>query len=140
MSKRKENGQFLPGKSGNPSGRPSSEAADIRKKLSANAEGVIKVVMDSALGGDLQACKLILERISPPLKAQAANVTINIPDSGDMARTAETLIKAAANGDLPPDVASQMITAVGQLAHIVEVTELKDRLEILENSIKKNNY
>ncbi len=61
--------------------------------------------MDSALGGDLQACRLILEHISLPLKAQAASVTINLPDNRDLAKTAEALIQAAADGILPPDVA-----------------------------------
>lgn len=122
MTNRTENGQFSSGKSGNPKGRPSTNTAAIRKLLASNAKSIIQVIQSAALRGDLQACKMILDRICPPLKAQTEPVVINLP-SGDMTQIAEAFIRAAAGGSLSPDISAQMVTAVGQLARITEVKE-----------------
>jgi hypothetical protein len=136
MARRKSNGQFMPGKSGNPNGRPATESAAIRKQLAANYEAIIQAVRSAALGGDMQACKMILERICPPLKAQGAPVIINLPPEGDMIQIAEALIRAAAEGSLAPDTAAQMVSAVGQLARITEIKEdlskSEDECELVE--------
>lgn len=122
---RKKNGQFSAGESGNPTGRPSTQAAAIRKQLAAHSEAIIQVVTNAALSGDLTACKMILERLSPPLKAQSAPVTIDLPPEKDMAQIALAFIKAAAEGAISPDVATQMVSTVAQFAHI---TEIKNQL------------
>ncbi|MBS0290289.1 MAG: hypothetical protein JSS07_09695 [Proteobacteria bacterium] len=137
MTHRKENGQFLRGKSGNPNGRPTSETTAIRAQLAQNHKEIIGVVQKAALGGDMQACKMVLDRICPPLKPQAAPMVINLPSEGDITQIAETFIRATADGCLSPDIAAQIVSAVGQLARIVEVTELKNRLEALEHSYQR---
>lgn len=137
MKQRNENGQFLPGKSGNPSGRPSCEGAQIRKQLTTHSNEVIQVVMNAALGGDLQACKMILDRISPTLKAQADNIYMNLPAGSSMQQTAQAFIDAAVEGMISPDIASQMVSSTSHLAHIVEVTKLNNRLSALEQSVKE---
>lgn len=139
MNQRNESGQFLPGKSGNPSGRPSSESSEIRKQLAAHSNEVIKVVMDAALRGDLQACKMVLDRISPTLKAQSDNIHVSLPTGSNMQQTAQAFIDAASEGLLSPDVASQMVSNVSHLAHIAQITELSDRLVALERSVKEGN-
>lgn len=138
MGQRTKLGQFLPGISGNPVGRPGSESAEIRKRLSMHSHEVIQVVTSAALGGDLQACKMILDRISPPLKAQAAAISVSLPAEFCMDQATQSFIIAAAEGSLPADIAVQMVTAVSHLARIVEVTELSDRLAALERCIKEN--
>jgi hypothetical protein len=123
MSKRKDNGQFLPGNSGNPKGRPSTEVSTIRKQLAAQYEEIIAVIRQAALGGDMQACKMILDRICPALKPQTAPTTIKLPPDADMTQIAEIFIRASAKGNLPPDIAAQMVSAIGQLARIAVIKE-----------------
>ena len=79
----------------------------------------------------------MLDRISPPLKAQAASVMLDLPSSENATGTAAAIIRAAADGELPPDIAAQLVAAVGTLARIIEIDELKDRLESLERAIKE---
>lgn len=130
----------MPGRSGNPKGRPGTQSSEIRKLLAVEHEAIIQAVRNAALGGDMQACKMILDRICSPLKAQGAPVIINLPPEGDMAKIAEALIRAAADGSLAPDTAAQMVSAVGQLARITEIkedlksneeSELIDKIEIV---------
>jgi len=136
MTDRLPDGRFRAGKSGNPSGRPKTKSARVRVILAEHEEDIVKVVLDAALAGDLQAAKLVLDRISPPLKAQAAPVLLDLPRPDNATGTAAAIIRAAANGELPPDIAAQLVAAVGTLARIIEIDELKDRLESLERAIK----
>ena len=136
MMDRNKNGQFLPGKSPNPTGRPRSETAAIRKQLTDRTDAVIDIVIQTALTGDLQACKLVLDRVIPPLKSQTAPIVLSLPANADLTSIAKCWLNAAADGSLPADISAQMVGAVGQLARIVEINNLKDRLEALEHALK----
>lgn len=133
MNARNNNGHFKSGQSGNPRGRPTTKSSAIREKLMIDHDAIIEVLRQAALGGDMQACKLILERTCPALKPQALPVTVALPPEGDMTQIAETLIRAAASGRLAPDVASQMIGAIGQLARITQIKEHLHKSEDLED-------
>ena len=130
------NGRFPPGASGNPTGRPKTESAALRAELAEHGPAIVSVVIEAAIGGDLQAAKMVLDRISPPLKANAAPVLLDLPQHENATGTAAAIIRAAADGEIPPDVATQLVGAVGTLARIIEIDELKDRLEALERAIK----
>src|SRR5882757_27955 len=68
-------------KSPNPAGRPKG-IVDRRQKLqSAFADdgvAIVKVVIDKALEGDMQAATIALARIAAPLKAQAECVQFEL--------------------------------------------------------------
>ena len=133
-SSRTPAGRFAPGRSGNPRGRASSESRGLRAKLATDGEAVLTVVLDAAKAGDLAACKLVLDRVCPALKPTAAPVYIPLPPQAGIAGTARAFIDAAARGDLPADIAAQMVTAVASLARITEIDELAKRLDALEAS------
>ncbi len=60
---------FLPGRSGNPNGRPKgskNKATQLSKDLlEAAAEAIVNALVDKAKDGDLRAIKLCLDRIYP---------------------------------------------------------------------------
>jgi hypothetical protein len=130
--KRDKGGKWLKGKSPNPKGRPTTATAELKRQLSRHGEAVVQTVVDAALAGDLHACKLVLDRISPPLKAVAAPVNVTLPVDAGLAGTARAFVEAAASGKMPPDIAGQLVTAVASLARIVEIDELTKRIEALE--------
>lgn len=131
-SSRTPAGRFAPGRSGNPKGRASSESKQLRAKLQTDGDAVLSVVLEAAKAGDLAACKLVLDRVCPALKPTAAPVYIPLPPQAGIAGTARAFIDAAARGDLPADIAAQMVTAVASLARIVEIDDLAKRLDALE--------
>jgi len=99
------------------------------------AESLTRKIIELAKAGDMQALKLCIDRLCPPMKAQSAPIQLKIPESESMADIANAFIKAAAAGQIAPDVASQLVSAVGTLARVVEIDELKERLVALEASI-----
>ena len=133
---RTESGRFAKGSSGNPAGRPPAATAALRQQLQERGPEVAQVVIDAALSGDLAACRLVLDRIAPPLKATTAPLSVQLPEGGSLSDKAEALINAAAAGQLPTDAAVQMVGAVGALARIVEVSQLEARLSTLETIMR----
>jgi hypothetical protein len=132
---RKSNGQFPPGTSGNPKGRPKTENAALRRRLAEDAEEIIHAVIDQAKEGDLAAAKIVLDRILPPLRPIAGSVVIPKTGGTDPVSLAKSFLAAAADGHISADTASQLLTATANLTRIIESQELKPRLEALEAAI-----
>ncbi|MEQ1621814.1 MAG: DUF5681 domain-containing protein [Methylococcales bacterium] len=124
--------KYKPGQSGNPAGRPKDKtpATILRKSISDDMPEIIKTLVELAKGGDVQAAKVLLDRICPALKPQA--MPISLPTNGTLSEQGNEIIKATMAGQIPPDVGSQLITALANQAKIIEIDELTKRIEVLE--------
>lgn len=129
---RTSKGQFKKGASGNPSGRPKSESTVLREKLLENSDKVFNLLMEKLGDGDSAALKMCLDRLVPPLKAVTAPVQINA-SGNSLAEKANGVFTAATDGEVSPDTASQLITALAGVAKIIEVSELEKRISALED-------
>lgn len=122
-------------KSPNPTGRPRG-ITDKRHKLTEllenEADKVIRVVIDSALGGDVQAASLVLSRIAPTLKAQAEKVSFHFDKSLSMTEQVEHVLLAISQGELSPDTGKQIIESITLLAGMKQMDEFEQRLATLE--------
>jgi hypothetical protein len=125
--------KFKPGISGNPNGRPKDKTpgAKLRKAIEKDSDAILKAVINAAIDGDMQACKMLLDRITPTLKPQALAITLSVKDS--LSEQGNEIIKATMTGQIPPDIGSQLITALANQAKIVEIDELTKRIEALES-------
>lgn len=59
-------------------------------------------------------------------------VVLDMPEGLTLAQKAERVIQAVADGMIAPGQASQLLTGLGAVARIVEVTELEQRIATLE--------
>ena len=134
MTKKRPPNQWIPGQTGNPKGRPpgQSEITRLRASLAGDVPEILAGLVLAAKGGDVQAARLILERILPPVKPIEQAVALQLPEGGTLTAKATAVLSAAAAGDLPPGQAAQLIAALGTLAKISEVDELAARIEKLE--------
>jgi Family of unknown function (DUF5681) len=123
--------KFKPGLSGNPKGRPKNTNTSIfRNKLIEATPGIIERLIEMALDGDSTAIKAVLDRVCPALKAQA--MAISLPVKSTLAEQGGAIIKATMTGQIPPDIGSQLITALASQSKIVEIDDVLKRLDALE--------
>ncbi len=135
QSRKKQAGtKWKPGTSGNPAGRPkgSGLAGELRKAIAANAGEIIAALIVKAREGDVQAGRLLLDRIVPALKSETLPVRLPGVTAGTLTERAYAALTAAGNGELSPDAANALLAAVGGLARIVETDELERRIAALE--------
>jgi hypothetical protein len=85
----------------------------------------------AAKGGDVQAARLILERILPPFKP--AEQAIELALAGHtLTDKGKAVLSAVTAGELTPAQGSQLIAAIGTLARVVEIDDLERRICDLE--------
>ncbi|GGA69114.1 hypothetical protein GCM10011521_04160 [Arenimonas soli] len=129
-------GKFVPGKSGNPAGRPKgsrNRLSVLRDSLvtATEAREVVAKLVESAKAGDTQAASILMDRLWPKLKSQAPALAVPLPD-GDLADQAETVVREMAAGMIPVADAGQMLAALASVARIKETVDFEKRLDALE--------
>jgi hypothetical protein len=132
-------GSWKPGQSGNPKGRPqgTGKLSALRESIMEHVPAIVEQLVEQAKGGDVQAIRLLLERVFPPIKATEQAVHIEMPKGGTLTAKAESVLCAAADGLLAPTQAAQLISALGTVAKISEIDELTARIAKLEEQHAK---
>lgn len=125
-------GRFTRGNRASP-GRPPgrSQATLLRERLATDLDQILDNLLAQARAGDLQAVRLVLDRVLPALRPVEQAADIDLP-AGSLAAQAQAVVQAAAAGDLAPGQAAQLVQAVAGVARIVETDELLKRIEALE--------
>lgn len=116
-------------------GRPPGvgAVARLRKELLADGklDKLVAKTYELAMAGDPAAIRILLDRVIPPLRAQAAPVQFAL--TGDtLTAQAKALVAAAAAGELPPDVASELISALARVVQIDQGDQMLRRLDALD--------
>lgn len=129
--------KFKPGQSGNPKGRPKDKtpATVLRKSIADDMPDIISKLVELAKGGDVQAAKVLLDRVCPTLKPQA--MPISIPVNGTLSEQGDEIIKATLTGLIPPDIGAQLITALSNQGKLLELQELTERLQRIEKQLEQ---
>jgi len=126
--------KFQKGISGNPKGRPKNKtpATLLRKSIAEAMPEIILTLIQQAKDGDTAAAKVLLDRVCPALKPQA--MPVSLPVNGSLTEQGGEIIKATMAGQIPPDIGSQLITALAAQSKIIEIDELTQRIEALERN------
>lgn len=131
--KRDQGGRFLPGNPGGP-GRPRGEPAKLaratREKWSGRFDQLAENIMDQALKGDLEAARIVMERMWPRPK-DAPVCLADMPTSGSIADMTKGIIQAVAQGELTPSEGQALAQIVASHARAVEIADIEQRLEAI---------
>ena len=130
-------GRWKKGQSGNPQGRPPGivdKRASLRKAFEAEGKAVAERCIAAALEGDVQAMRIVLERLAPPLKARVDPVSFDLNPEGSYTDQARQIMQAVSEGQLSPDVGKMLIDGIASVARVDELDEIRQRLEALEAS------
>ena len=133
MTEKKPKG-WQKGQSGNPSGKtPGSGALQkLRATIATDVPEILAGLVAAAKAGDVQAARLILERVLPPVKAIEQAVELQLPDGGTLTAQGRAVLSAVALGELAPGQGAQLLAAIGSLARVTELDELVSRIDKLE--------
>lgn len=127
--------KWKPGQTGNPRGRPkgAGEVAKIRTAIAAQVPALIEKLTALALGGDVGAARLLLERAVAPLRAAEHAQALSLP-KGTLTEQAQAVLAEVAAGNLAPGQGAALLGGISTLAKITEVDEIERRLSALEKS------
>lgn len=132
MPTRNSKGQFVQGVSGNPAGKP--RGSTLRGLIALRGQGVIEQVLAAAEKGDMQACKLIIERLVPAHKPSSEPVQFNLDTSKPLREQASEIMAEVSQGALPVEQGCALLGAITAVARIAELEEMETRLRHLEAS------
>ena|SRR5688572_18585288 len=126
--------KWQPGHSGNPNGRPpgTGEVARLRAGIAASVPDILEKLTEAAKAGDVQAARLLLERVLPPIKAIQLSAPVEMPHLGTLADKARAILEATIRGDLAVDDAAALMGALAAAGKVIETSELLARVEALE--------
>lgn len=108
------------------------ELNDLVKSGAGDVPDILAGLVMAAKGGDVQAARLILERILPPVKAIEQAVELQLPADGTLTAQGRAVLSAVAGGDLAPSQGAALLGAIGTLARVTEIDELTARIAALE--------
>jgi hypothetical protein len=126
---------FQIGEGGRPKGARNKRAVLAEQITTAEFDGVVQSVVQAALGGDMQAARIIMERLWPVRKGQP--VTFDLPDDLDMAGLSEAfdaVLRATAKGELSPEEATTVAGLIEQRTRVGKLAEIEAMLEEIEES------
>ena len=127
---------FKAGQSGNPAGRRPGipdKRTQLRKLLEPHQNELIEKVVSMAKEGDMSAMRLVLERLIPSYKSEAQPVVFDsMKDVEGLTEQGQAVINAIATGDIAATDGAAFITAMTQLARLVETEDLEQRIAALE--------
>jgi len=117
-----------PAKRGRPVGAKSKRLSSFR----ANGNKLLDSLMERSNNGDDEAAKMVLPFMPKP-KAEREKVNFEI--KGDSLITkAECIVDSIATGVISADVGCQLISSISAMARIIELTEIIERLDMLEHT------
>jgi len=105
--------------------------------MSDDVEGVVRSVLNKAKDGDMQAAKIVLDRIVPPRKGR--QIEADIPEANDLKGVAEAqaaILSAVADGILTPDEGKTVSEIVESRRKAIETLELEQRISELERKTR----
>ena len=125
---------WQPGQSGNPKGKTpgSGELQKLRASIAADVPEILVGLAIAAKGGDVQAARLLLERVLPPVKPIEQPQELDLPEGGTLTAQGRAVLSAVAVGELAPGQGAMLLSAIGSLARVTEIDEFEARLTKLE--------
>jgi len=134
----KMQGKFLKGQSGNPKGKAKGTKNKVtlaaESLLSGELENICRRLIQEALSGNMQAVKMILDRILPIRRD--CNVTLDIPvlhTPADAIQSMALITQAVMRGEISPGEGESLSKVIEIHVRTIELHDHEKRLNLLES-------
>lgn len=130
---------FEPGdaRAGRPKGSRHKITILAEKLMSDDVEGVVQSVVKAAKNGDMQAARVILDRIAPPRKDTTISIELPSIDTLEgIANAMGLIVKAAASSEIGLSEADALTKLLQGYSSALEMTDMAKRLEALEQRLE----
>lgn len=95
-------------------------------------EFIDDLVLDAHLGLNRESVTFVLNRLLPNYKATQEPIHFEIKGKS-LTEKAENILHGVSDGEISVDQAAQLISSIGALGSLIEIEEIRSRLEALEN-------
>ena len=132
----KRDTRFKAGNPGRPKGALNKSTMAALAIMEADAETISRKAVELALGGDLTAIRIVLDRLVAPRRDRPIEIALpKIVTASDLVAAASAIVEAIEEGAVTPSEAAALSTALSCVAKAVETYELADRLAKLEEQM-----
>ena len=132
--------KFQKGQSGNPAGKPKGakdRRTEMRALLQPHADKLIQTAVNLALAGDVQALRICIDRIIPPVREDRLQVALpDIADAAGCTDAQAAIMKAVASGELLPSQGEALAGLVEHQRRAMYDQDLAKRIEAIELQLK----
>jgi hypothetical protein len=137
----RKSGRWQKGESGNPAGAKQGSrhrvSLAVEALLEGEAEKLTRKAIDAALGGDMIALRLCMDRIAPVRKDRPVHFDappLRHPE--DAIGAISAIVQGMADGVLTANEATAAANIVGNFVRALEATEHEERIKRLEQAVK----
>jgi len=124
---------FEPGNPGKPAGARHKVTRAVEELLDGQAEALTQRAIEAALGGDVTALRICLDRIAPAPKERSISIAApSINTAADVPSALAAVFAAVASGDLTPGEGSAIAGLLDRFRSAYELAEIERRLQALE--------
>lgn len=135
---RENNGHFKRGNKGGPGrGEGSRNKATImlEKLMIDDSKAVIEAVIKAAKSGDMQAAKMVIDRLVPTPRGR--RVLLDLPvitTAADVLKALTATVTAMGDGELAPDEAATVAGVIEVKRRAIETVDLERRIAAIEEA------
>lgn len=98
---------------------------------------IARVVIDAAKDGNINACALVLQRISPPLRPTPAKVHFELNPDAPIAEQAKQVVLALSRGEIDADTAKLIMDLLSAYVGLRDVETFVAELRRLHGNHKQ---
>lgn len=134
--KMQKSNRFQKGQSGNPKGKikgtKNKATHFIESLMQSELEKIGQKLIELAVGGNLLAIKLVLDRIMPPRTSRSIEIEIpKIENTKDALQAISTVIHAVGQGELTPSEGEAITKIIQLFTQALQSYEFDQRLSTL---------